>query len=87
MAIFPFYFVLFKHLANIIILGSYFEFSLNHAVVRAFRDHGSIRLRAHDKRQCTKKNGLTSSGLTCYNDQTLRKINIQRVYQYIVLYL
>ena len=60
------------------------EFSFDDAVLRIFPNHGSIRLGSQEKGKGTQDYGLACSCLPGNNDETRRKINIQRVYQNIV---
>ena len=85
MSVLPFNLILFQHSLQRHV-GS-LELSLDNTVVSSFRDHGRLRLASHDKRKRTKQNRFSGSGLARNNDQTLRKINLQRVYQYVIPYL
>ncbi len=60
------------------------ELSLHHAVSGAGTDDGRICPGPAKKREGTEQNGLAGSCLPGDNDQTLRKVNVQRVYQNVV---
>ena len=48
-------------------------------------DQRRIRFPTQCQPQCTQQDGLAGAGLSGYNDETLRKRDIQRVNQYVIL--
>ena len=87
MTLIPLNIILFHYRFQQEVVGTDIELRLHDAVVRPFRKHGSICLRAHHKPESSHQNGLSGSGLSRNNDQTLRKIYFQRVYQNVIPYL
>ena len=65
-------------------VGAHGKLGLHHAGIPAGTHQRSVRLSAQDKAQGAEEDGLAGSGLSGYNDETLRKIDFQRVYQYVV---
>ena len=61
------------------------EFGFNDTVFGSVRKHPGICLGSHHKGEGPQKYGLSCTGLASNNDQTLRKNNFQRVYQYKIL--
>ncbi len=63
---------------------SHGELRLHHARIPVRSHKGSVGLPAQDEAQGPEEDGLAGAGLSGYNDETLRKINFQRVDQYVV---
>ena len=84
MAIIPFHIVFLKKPPHGGILRIDVEFSLHDTVVGGLPYYRSIRLPSEHKGYRAEKNGLAGSGLSGNDDKTLRKLYIQRVYQYVI---
>ena len=55
------------------------ELRLDHAGISPLGDHRRVRASAGKQRQGTEQDGLAGACLSCNNDKTLRKHDIQRV--------
>ena len=65
-------------------ITSRFELSFDRTGLGPFGDGFSVSLGPHQQGQGAQDDGLSGSGLSRNNDQTLREINLQRVYQYVI---
>ena len=60
------------------------EKRLDDTIVSMGADHRCVSLGAKQQRQSPEQDGFSRSGLSCNNDETLRKNDIQRVYQNVI---
>ena len=60
------------------------EFGLDHAAFAVGSDDGGIRLAAQHEGEGAEQDGFSRTGLARNNDETLRKINLQRVNQNVI---
>ena len=60
------------------------EFRLDHAGIPAGTDRPGVSPGAEDEGKGAQQDGLAGAGLPGYNDETLRKTDLQRVYQDVI---